>query len=79
MEFRCATAPENLGEKMVMRFLNSNTDAEPRYPDFKRDSTTRFQINHQRGQRNHHRFRANRVKASRQHWHRPYEKKTAVS
>ena len=26
MEFRCATAPAKHGEKMVMRFLNSNTD-----------------------------------------------------
>ncbi|MDC0165862.1 GspE/PulE family protein [Synechococcus sp. AH-558-M21] len=26
MEFRCATAPGKFGEKMVMRFLNSNTD-----------------------------------------------------
>ena len=26
MEFRCATAPGKHGEKMVMRFLNSNTD-----------------------------------------------------
>lgn len=26
MEFRCATAPGKFGEKMVMRFLNSNSD-----------------------------------------------------
>ena len=26
MEFRCATAPAKFGEKMVMRFLNSNAD-----------------------------------------------------
>ena len=26
MEFRCATAPAKHGEKMVMRFLNSNAD-----------------------------------------------------
>ena len=26
MEFRCATAPGKFGEKMVMRFLNSNTE-----------------------------------------------------
>ena len=26
MEFRCATAPGKFGEKMVMRFLNSNAD-----------------------------------------------------
>ena len=26
MEFRCATAPGKHGEKMVMRFLNSNTE-----------------------------------------------------
>ena len=26
MEFRCATAPGKFGEKMVMRFLNSNSE-----------------------------------------------------
>ena len=40
MEFRCATAPGKFGEKMVMRFLNSNTEMlNLEYTNIQRKST----------------------------------------